>query len=46
MAKQNIDKDATLDLLNKVNRFAEIFWDSKISKLLNQKLYMAFYDLK
>ena len=28
-AKQNIDKEATIDLLNKVNRFAEIFWDSK-----------------
>jgi len=25
-AKQHIDKDTTLDLLNKVNRFAEIFW--------------------
>lgn len=28
-AKQHIDKAATLDLLDKVNRFAEIFWDSK-----------------
>ena len=28
-AKQNIDKAATLDLLDKVNRFAEIFWASK-----------------
>ncbi len=28
-AKQNIDKSATIDLLEKVNRFAEIFWDSK-----------------
>ena len=28
-AKQNIDKEATLELLNKVNRFAEIFWESK-----------------
>ncbi len=28
-AKQHIDKDATLDLLDKVNRFAEIFWESK-----------------
>ncbi|WP_042145793.1 MULTISPECIES: superoxide dismutase, Ni [unclassified Pseudoalteromonas] len=28
-AKQHIDKDATLDLLNKVNRFAEIFWITK-----------------
>ncbi|SFC28632.1 superoxide dismutase, Ni [Pseudoalteromonas denitrificans] len=28
-AKQHIDKDATLDLLNKVNRFAEIFWATK-----------------
>ncbi|MCU4677638.1 superoxide dismutase, Ni [Catenovulum sp. 2E275] len=28
-AKQNIDKDATLELLNKVNRFADIFWQSK-----------------
>ena len=28
-AKQNVDKSATLDLLEKVNRFSEIFWDSK-----------------
>jgi nickel superoxide dismutase len=28
-AKQNIDKDVTLALLNKVNRFAEIFWQCK-----------------
>ena len=28
-AKQNIDKDASVDLLEKVNRFAEIFWNSK-----------------
>lgn len=28
-AKQHIDKDTTLDLLNKVNRFAEIFWITK-----------------
>ena len=28
-AKQNIDKAATLDLLEKVNRFAEIFWATK-----------------
>ena len=28
-AKQNIDKAATLDLLAKVNRFAEIFWTTK-----------------
>lgn len=28
-AKQNIDKEATISLLEKVNRFAEIFWDSK-----------------
>ena len=28
-AKQNIDKQATLDLLEKVNRFSEIFWESK-----------------
>ena len=28
-AKQNIDKDATMELLEKVNRFAEVFWDSK-----------------
>ena len=27
--KQNIDKNAALELLEKVNRFAEIFWDSK-----------------
>lgn len=28
-AKQNIDRDATMDLLAKVNRFAEIFWATK-----------------
>ena len=28
-AKQNIDRTATIELLEKVNRFAEIFWDSK-----------------
>lgn len=28
-AKQHIDKAATLDLLAKVNRFAEIFWTTK-----------------
>ncbi len=28
-AKQNVDKDASVDLLEKVNRFAEIFWNSK-----------------
>ena len=28
-AKQNIDKDVTLELLEKVNRFAEIFWKTK-----------------
>ncbi len=28
-AKQHIDKAATLDLLTKVNRFAEIFWATK-----------------
>jgi nickel superoxide dismutase len=28
-AKQHIDKPATLELLEKVNRFSEIFWASK-----------------
>ncbi|MFL2660384.1 MAG: superoxide dismutase, Ni [Alphaproteobacteria bacterium] len=28
-AKQNIDKEATLELLEKVNRFSQIFWESK-----------------
>ncbi len=28
-AKQHIDRDVTLELLLKVNRFAEIFWKSK-----------------
>ncbi len=28
-AKQHIDKKVTLDLLGKVNRFAEIFWQCK-----------------
>ena len=28
-AKQNIDKDVTLELLEKVNKFAEIFWKTK-----------------
>lgn len=27
--KQKVDKSATLDLLAKVNRFAEIFWETK-----------------
>lgn len=27
--KQNVDKTATLQLLDQVNRFAEIFWESK-----------------
>ena len=27
--KQNVDKAATLQLLDQVNRFAEIFWESK-----------------
>ena len=35
-AKQTIDKSATVELLEKVNRFAEIFWDSK-----NIKTYRA-----
>lgn len=35
-AKQNIDKNATLELLEKVNRFAEIFWKTK-----NVKTYKA-----
>ena len=28
-AKQNVDKEITLSLLAKVNRFADIFWQSK-----------------
>ncbi|MCH2205737.1 MAG: superoxide dismutase, Ni [Lentisphaerales bacterium] len=28
-SKQEVDKQAALDLLTKVNRFAEIFWDLK-----------------
>jgi len=28
-AKQHINKDTTLDLLTKVNRFAEIYWQCK-----------------
>ena len=28
-SKQNVDKKASLELLESVNRFAEIFWDSK-----------------
>ncbi len=28
-AKQNLDRDAALTLLEKVNRFADIFWQSK-----------------
>ena len=35
-AKQTIDKSTTIELLEKVNRFAEIFWDSK-----NIKTYRA-----
>ena len=28
-AKQNIDRDVSVELLSLVNRFAEIFWDTK-----------------
>ncbi|MBS9777465.1 MAG: superoxide dismutase, Ni [Gammaproteobacteria bacterium] len=28
-AKQHVDKEASLDLLDKVNQFAEIFWEIK-----------------
>lgn len=35
-AKQHINREVTLALLNKVNRFAEIFWQSK-----GMKTYMA-----
>jgi len=28
-AKQHIDRDITVELLNKVNRFAEVFWATK-----------------
>lgn len=28
-AKQEVDKEASLDLLDKVNQFAEIFWSTK-----------------
>ncbi len=31
-AKQHINKEVTLDLLSKVNRFAEIFWQCKSVK--------------
>ena len=36
-AKQNIDKAATLDLLEKVNRFAEIFWATKDVNTVTKK---------
>jgi len=45
-AKQNIDKDATLELLEKVNRFAEIFWDSKgIKTFKSQSPYPPEQDV-
>jgi len=28
-AKQHVDRDLTVELLNKVNRFAEVFWATK-----------------
>jgi nickel superoxide dismutase len=35
-SKQNLSKDSTLKLLQKVNRFAEIFWLSKNVKVFRQ----------
>lgn len=36
-AKQNISKESTLNLLDKVNRFAEIFWTTKNIKTFKAK---------
>ena len=51
-AKQNIDKDVSLELLSLVNRFAEIFWDTKGVKIYKAKcpyppaLEVVYPDLK
>jgi nickel superoxide dismutase len=51
-AKQNINKEACVNLLEKVNRFAEIFWLSKDIKVFKQicpyppQLELIYPDLK
>ena len=51
-SKQNVDKQACLDLLNKVNRFAEIFWLTKDINIFRQKcpyppeMEIVYPDLK
>jgi len=51
-AKQNISRDACVELLEKVNRFAEIFWLSKDVNVFRQKcpyppqLELVYPDLK
>ena len=51
-SKQNVDRQACLDLLDKVNRFAEIFWLTKDIKIFRKKcpyppeMEIVYPDLK
>ena len=51
-SKQNVDRQACLDLLDKVNRFAEIFWLTKDIKIFREKcpyppeMEIVYPDLK
>ena len=51
-SKQNVDRQACLDLLDKVNRFAEIFWLTKDIKTFREKcpyppeMEIVYPDLK
>ena len=51
-AKQNVDREASIDLLNHVNKFAEIFWSSKEVKTYKAvcpyppSLELVYPDLK
>ena len=51
-AKQNIDREVSLELLSLVNRFAEIFWDTKGVNVYKAKcpyppaLEVVYPDLK
>tara|TARA_B100000886_G_scaffold140515_1_gene95125 strand:- start:219 stop:629 length:411 start_codon:yes stop_codon:yes gene_type:complete len=51
-AKQNVDREASIDLLNHVNKFAEIFWSTKEVKTYKAvcpyppSLELVYPDLK
>ena len=51
-AKQNIDREVSLELLSLVNRFAEIFWETKGVNVYKAKcpyppaLEVVYPDLK